>query len=96
MAENSQSTVKIVNSHPSKIDMVNFDGMNNFSMLRCEVMDTSTTSNLKDALLLEEKSEKTSTKEWNKMNRVMCGIIRSYLAQHIKYHVMTETSAKKI
>ena len=27
---NSQSVVKIVNNHPSKIDMVKFDGMNNF------------------------------------------------------------------
>ena len=33
--ENSQSAVKTVNSHPSKIDVVKFDGMNNFDMWRC-------------------------------------------------------------
>jgi len=30
------------------------------------------------------------------MNRTACGIIRSCLTQDIKYHVMTETSARKI
>ena len=32
MEGNSQSTVKIVISHPSKIDVVKFDSMNNFCM----------------------------------------------------------------
>jgi len=57
---------------------------------------TLTTSNLKDALRLEEKLEKISEKDWNKMNRTACSVIRSCLTQDIKYHVMTETSAKKI
>ena len=30
------------------------------------------------------------------MNRTGCGVIRSYLTQDIKYHVMTETFTKKI
>ena len=32
MAGNSQFMVKIVNNHPSKIDVVKFDDMNNFGM----------------------------------------------------------------
>ena len=42
--------VKSVNSHPLKIDVVKFDGTNNFRMWRCEVMDALTTSNLEDTL----------------------------------------------
>ena len=30
------------------------------------------------------------------MNRVVCDVIRSYLTQDIKYHVMIKTSTKKI
>jgi len=33
--ENIQSAVKIVNNHQSKIDVVKFDGMNNFGIWRC-------------------------------------------------------------
>ena len=59
-------------------------------------MEVITASKLEKALLLEEKPDETSTKAWDKMNRAACGIIRSYLKQNIKYHVMTETSAKNI
>ena len=59
-------------------------------------MDALTTSNLENALLLKRKSDETSKKDWDKMNRTTCGIIRSCLTQDIKYHVMTETSTKKI
>ena len=59
-------------------------------------MDALTTSNLEDALCLEKELEVTSEKDWDKMNRTVCGIISSCLTQDIKYHVMTETSTKKI
>jgi len=36
--------------HPLKIDVVKFDGKNNFGMWRCEVMDALTASNLEDTL----------------------------------------------
>jgi len=39
MAGDSTSTKKFMNSHPLKIDVVKFDGMNNFGMWKCEVMD---------------------------------------------------------
>ena len=63
MTEGSKSTVKIMNDHPTKIDVVKFDSMNNFGMRSCEVMDALTTSNLEDTLCLKEKSEETSEKD---------------------------------
>jgi len=45
---------------------------------------------------LEEKPEETSEKDQDKMNRMAYSVIRSCLTQDIKYHVTTETSAKKI
>ena len=96
MVRESQSTVKSVNPHPMKIDVVKFDGTNNFEIWRCKVKDTLTTSNLEDTLRLKEKPEETSEKDWDKMNRMVCGLIRSCLTQDIKYHVLYETSAKKM
>ena len=63
MAEKSQPAVHTVNSHPSKIDVVKFDDMNNFDMWRREVMNALTTSNLEDSLRLKEKPEETSEKD---------------------------------
>ena len=60
MAGGSTSTVKIMNSHPLKIDVVKFDGKNNFRMWRCEEMDALMTSNVKDTLQLEKKPKATS------------------------------------
>jgi len=39
MAGDSTSMMKIMNPHPLAIDVVKFDGKNNFGMWRCEVMD---------------------------------------------------------
>jgi len=86
MTGEGQSMVKSVNPHPMKIDVVKFDGKNNFEMWRSEVMDTLTRSNLEDTLWLEEKPEETSDKYWDKMNRTTCCLIRSCLTQDIKYH----------
>jgi len=69
MARDSTSTVKSVNPHPLRINVVKFDGKNNFSMWRCEVMDALTTSNLEDTLQLEKKCDSTTEEDWNKMNR---------------------------
>ena len=54
MARDSTSTVKSVNPHPLRIDMMKFNDKNNFGMWRCEVMDALTTSNLEDTLRLEK------------------------------------------
>ena len=59
-------------------------------------MDALTASNLENSLCFEEKLEETFEKDWDKMNKTTCGVIRSYLTQNIKYHVITKTSTKKI
>jgi len=48
MAGDSQSTMKSVNPHPMKIDVIKFDGKNNYRMWRCGVMDALTSSNIED------------------------------------------------
>ena len=67
MAEKSTS-VRTMNPHP-RIDVVKFNGINNFGMWRCEVMDALNASNLEDTLLLEKKRSTTTDEEWEKMNR---------------------------
>ena len=59
-------------------------------------MDKLTTSNLENTLRLKEKPEETSEKDWNKMNQMAGGIIRSCLTQDIRYLVLRETSTRKI
>ena len=68
----------------------------NFTIWKCEVMDALTASNLEDTLRLEEKPEETSEKDWDKMNITTCRLIRSYLTQDIKYHVLYGTSTRKM
>ena len=94
MAEESTS-VKTMDPHP-RIDVVKFNGTNNFGMWRCEVMDALNASNLEDTLLLEKRRGKITEEEWEKMNRSACGLIRSCLTQDIKYLVLHETSARQL
>ena len=56
MAGDSTSTVKFMNPYSLKIDVVKFEGKNNFGMWRCEVMDALTTSNLEDTLQLKKSA----------------------------------------
>ena len=53
MVEESTS-VRTMNPHP-RIDVVKFNGINNFDMWRCEVMDALNASNLEDIVRLEKK-----------------------------------------
>jgi len=96
MVRDSTSMVKTMNPHPLKIDVVKFDGKNNFEMWRCEVMDALTASTLENTLRLENKHETTSEENWDKMNRTACGLIRSCLTHDIKYHVLYEISARQL
>ena len=80
--------MKSVNPHPLRIDVVKFDGKNNFGMWRCEMMDALTTSNLKNTLRLEKKRDSTTEEDWDKMNRTACDLIRSCYTRDIKYHVL--------
>ena len=68
MAGDSTSTVKSVNPHPLRIDMVKLDGKNNFGMWRCELMDALTASNLENTLRLEKKRDLITEEDWDKMN----------------------------
>ena len=79
-----------------KIDVVKFNGSNNFRLWRYEVLDALNAQNLKDSLELQEKPENMEVKVSKKMNITTFGVIRSFLSQVLKYDVMTETSAKKI
>ena len=54
--KNSTCTVKSVNPHSLRIDVVKFDGKNNFGMWRCEVMDALMASNFEDTLRLEQSA----------------------------------------
>jgi len=45
----------IQNVHHMKIDVVKFDGTNNFGLWRCEALDALNAQNLKDTLELQER-----------------------------------------
>ena len=62
MAGEGTSSGKFMNPHPLRID-VKFNDTNNFDMLRCEVMDALTASNLEDTLRLEKKRASTTEKD---------------------------------
>ena len=96
MAGYSTSMVKFMNPHLLTIDMVKFDGKNNFGMWRCEVIGALMTSNLEDTLRLEKKYETTTEEDWDKMNQTTYGLIRYCLTQDIKYHVLHETYARQL
>ena len=89
------TSMRSMNPHP-RIDVVKFNGTNNFGMWRCEVMDALTASNLEDTLRLEKKRETASEEDWDKMNQTVCGLIRFCLTQDIKYHVLYETSIRQL
>ena len=60
------------------------------------MIDALTASNLEDTLQLEKKRNSMTKEDWDKMNRTTCDLIRSFLTQDIKYHVLHETSARQL
>jgi len=60
--------VKSLNPHLMNIDVVKLDGMNNFRMWRCEVMDTFDGIKPRGHSTMKKKSKEISEKNWNKMN----------------------------
>ena len=46
--------------------------------------------------MAREKPKATSEQDWDKMNQMTCGLIRSCLTQDIKYHVLYETSVRQL
>ena len=77
MVGDSTSTVKSMNPHLLRIDVVKFNDKNNFGMWRSEAMDALTASNLEDTLRLEKKRKTTSEEDWDKINQTALGLIRS-------------------
>ena len=55
-----------MNPHLLRIDVVKFNGTNNFGMWRCEVKDTLTASNLEDTLRLEKKRASITEEVWTR------------------------------
>ena len=51
----------------AKFEVEKFDGMNNFGMWQCEVMDVLVQQELD--ITLEDKAEGMSDKDWEKINR---------------------------
>ena len=75
MAGDSTSTMKSVNPHLLRIDVVKFDGKNNFGIWRYEMMDALTVSNHEDTLHLEKKCDSTTEEHWDKINCTVCSLI---------------------
>ena len=66
MAESSQPTDHKCSLSEDRCGEV--DGMDNFDIWRCEVMDALTSSNLEDALRFEKKPNKNLEKDQDKIN----------------------------
>ena len=81
--ENGSFIIKnIQNIHNLKIDVVKFNGTNNFELWRCEVLDALNEQNSEDSLDLQEKPAEMKEKVWKekKMNKMACGVIWSCLS----------------
>ena len=85
------SVVRITVSN-AKFEVEKFDGMNNFSIWQCEVMDVLIQQELDIAL--EDKPKEMSNKDWDKINRQACHTIHLCLTKDQKYFVMGETKAR--
>ena len=95
MAEVSSSMPVKTTLSSAKFEVEKFDDCNNFDIWQYEVLDILYQQELK-ATLENEKPKKLKDKEWTKINRQACGIIRSCITKEQKYPYMRETSASKL
>ena len=79
----------------TKFDVEQFDGTNNVGMWQCEVLDVLFQQEL-DVALEESRPEDVDEKDWTRINRLACGMIRLCLSKELKYLFMRETSASKL
>lgn len=91
-----KATIHQVVIHPIKIDMTKFNDKGNLGMWRCEVMDVLCSLNLEEILESDDRPEQMLERDWLKMNRSACGLIRNCLSQEIKYGMMIETFIVKL
>lgn len=66
----------------AKFEVEKQDGINNFDMWQCEMLDALYQQEIE--LILEEKPDKMEDKEWIKINRQICGTIHLCLAKDQK------------
>ena len=71
-----------------------FDGMKNFNMWQCKIMDALIPQEL--YIALKDKTTEMLEKDWEKINRPVCGTIWLCVAKDQKHFVMRETRAKKL
>nr|XP_033517508.1 uncharacterized protein LOC117281765 [Nicotiana tomentosiformis] len=69
------------------------DGSGHFGMWQIEVLDVLFQQGL-DIAIEKKKPDNIGEEDWKIINRVACGIIRSYLAREQKYPYTKETFAK--
>ena len=67
----------------TKFDVEKFDGTNNFGMWQCEVQDVLFQQELVVALE-ENKPEDVDEKDWTRINRLACSMIRLCLSKELK------------
>ncbi|KAJ8772193.1 hypothetical protein K2173_027370 [Erythroxylum novogranatense] len=72
-----------------------FDSIGYFSMWQGKVFDSHVQQGL-DIAIEEKKPEDVENKDWNIINRLACGTIRSCLSREKKYAFKNETSAHKL
>jgi len=79
----------------SKFEVVRFDGTGNFGLWQTRVKDLLAQQGISKALN-EKKPAKVDDDKWEEMQAQACATIRLCLTDQIMYHVMDETSPKKI
>ncbi|KAL0402530.1 UNVERIFIED_CONTAM: hypothetical protein Slati_4282900 [Sesamum latifolium] len=72
-----------------------FDGTGHFGMWQSEVLDTLFQQGL-DFSIEKNKPDDMEEKDWNAINRLACGTIRSCLSREQRYSLAKETSAYKL
>ena len=79
----------------SKFEVARFDGTGNFGLWQTRVKDLLARQSISRALN-EKKPAKVDDDKWKEMQAQACATIRLCLTDQIIYHVMDETSPKKI
>ena len=79
----------------SKFDVVKFDGIGNFGLWQTRVKDLLAQQGLSKTLS-DQKPDKVDDDKWEEMRAQACATIRLCISDQIIYHVMEETSPKKI
>ena len=82
-------------SMTSKFEVARFDGTGNFGLWQTRVKDLLAQQGISRALN-EKKPAKVDDDKWEEMQAQACATIRLCLTDQIMYHVMDETSPKKI